>query len=116
MALDEMKYHLSEMDKHVRAYVDDSLDFAELKGFKYSMVLVTYMAKMLILSIIILLALLVLSIYAALYLSEQMGNSYEGFLIMGFVYVLVGVIFYLLRNKLDKPILRIFSKRYFNKT
>lgn len=116
MALDEMKYHLSEMDKHIRAYVDDSLEYAELKAFRYSMVLVTYIVKMLVLSVLILLALLVLSIYAALYLSELMDRTYEGFVVIGGAYALLGVLFYLFRNRLNKPILKMFSSQYFRKS
>ena len=113
MALDEMKYHLSEMDNHIRAYVDDSLEYAELKGFRYSMVLITSIFKMLVLSVLILLTLLVLSIYTALYLSEIMGNTYDGFIVIGGIYALLGILFYLFRNRVNKPIMRIFSSQYF---
>ena len=103
------------MDRHFHAYVEDSMEYIELKGFKYSMVLITFIIKMLILSVLVLLALLLLSLFAAYILSEQIGNGYYGFLILGGVYVLIGIIFYTLRDKLNKPLLRIFSTYYFNK-
>lgn len=115
MALDQLKEHLSELDNHVQAYVEDSMEYIELKGFKYSMVLITYIIKVLILSIFISLAFLMLSFFAANYLSDQMGYGIYGYLILGVFYVLAGVVFYLLRNKLNRPLLRIFSTYYFNK-
>ncbi len=115
MALDEMKEHLSELDRHVHAYVEDSLEYVELKGFKYSMVLITYIIKLLILSMLALLALLLLSLYAGYYLSEQIGDGNYGFLIIGVIYVLLGVVFYFLRHKLNRPLIRIFSAYYFDK-
>ena len=115
MALDEMKYQFSELDKHIRAYVNDSLEYTELKGFKYSMVLITYMVKVLVLGTLSLLALFVFSLYLGFAISENMGGGYKGFLIIGIVYVLLGLVFYALRHKLDKPLLRIFSSHYFDK-
>ena len=114
MALDELKEHLSELDRHVHAYVEDSVEYIELKGFKYSMVLITFIIKLLIISILVLLALLLLSLFVAYYLSEQLGDGNYGFLILGAVYVLTGIVFYLLRHKLNKPLLKIFSNYYFD--
>ena len=45
MAFDEMKHHLSALDKHVMAYIDDSLEYVELKGFKASMLMITFMVR-----------------------------------------------------------------------
>ncbi len=115
MALTELKEHLSELDRNVHAYVEDSMEYIELKGFKYSMVLIAFIIKILILSIFALLALLLLSFFAAYTLSEQMGLGNYGFLIIGLIYLLAGLVFYLLRDKLNKPLLRIFSTYYFDK-
>ena len=115
MALDQLKEHLSEMDRHVHAYVEDSMEYVELKGFKYSMVLITFLVKTLIIGILVLLALILLSLFVANYLSEQIGDGNYGFLIVGAVYALVGTVFYLLRDKLNKPLLKIFAEYYFDK-
>ena len=115
MALDQLKEHLSELDRNAHAYVEDSMEYIELKGFKYSMVLITFIIKILILSIFVLLALMLLSFFAAYMLSEQMGLGNYGFLVIGVIYLLAGLVFYLLRNRLDKPLLRIFSTYYFDK-
>ncbi len=115
MALDEMKYQFSELDKHIRAYVNDSLEYTQLKGFKYSMVLITYVVKVLVVAILSLLALFVFSLYLAFTISENMGGNYQGFLIVGSVYILLGVVFYAMRHKLNKPLLRIFSSHYFDR-
>ena len=115
MALDEMKYQFSELDKHIRAYVNDSLEYTQLKGFKYSMVLITYIVKVMVLGILSLLALFVFSLYLGFTISENMGGGYKGFLIIGIVYIVLGLVFYALRHRLNRPLLRIFSDHYFDK-
>ena len=115
MALDQLKEHLSEMDRHAQAYVEDSLEYVELKGFKYSMVLISFIVKSLIIGLLVLLALFFLSLFFAYYLSEQIGDGNYGFLILGAFYVVGGAVFYFLRHKLNKPLLRIFSNHYFDK-
>ena len=48
MAFEELKHDFSEIDKEVSAYVEHSLEYAKLKSFKISMVLVTYFAKVIL--------------------------------------------------------------------
>jgi hypothetical protein len=113
MAFEEMKHHLSELDKRVTSYVDDSLEYIELKGFKVSMVLVTSMVQFFILASIGLLVVLLSSIGAAIAIGDSVGGYQWGFLIVGGFYVVFGLIVYAMRRSINKVILRFFSKKFF---
>ncbi|MEN8789769.1 MAG: hypothetical protein ABF293_03400 [Flavobacteriaceae bacterium] len=116
MAFEEMKHHLSELDKRVTSYVDDSLQYIELKGFKISMVLVTSLVKFFLMASIGLLIILLLSIGVAIAIGESLGGYHWGFLIVGGFYVVIGLIVYAMRRSINKVILRFFSKKIFEET
>ncbi|NNE02152.1 MAG: hypothetical protein HKN52_03215, partial [Eudoraea sp.] len=61
-----------------------------------------------------LLALLLLSLAASLALGTIVDNTMYGFVIMGLVYVLLGIVLYIFRDKIHRPILRMFSKKFFD--
>ncbi|MBT8179238.1 MAG: hypothetical protein KJO94_04290 [Eudoraea sp.] len=116
MAFEELKHDFSEIDKEVTAYVEHSLEYAKLKSFKISMVLVTYFAKVILVGSFAFLTLLFLSVAASLALGEAFDNYFYGFLSVGLVYFILAIIGYALKDKLNKPILRIFSKYYFDES
>lgn len=116
MAFEELKHDFSEIDKEVSAYVEHSLEYAKLKSFKISMVLVTYFVKVLMIGTFALLTLLFLSVAASFALGEVLNNTLYGFLVVGAIYLVLAIIGYLFRDKVNKPILRVFSKYYFDES
>jgi len=114
MAFDEIKKNLSEVDAEVRSYVENSIAYYKLKSFKFFMKGVTTFAKVLLLTIIFLPALIIISIAAAFGIGNLLDNTFYGFLIVASFFILVFIIVYLLRNKLNKPLLKIFSKYYYD--
>ena len=114
MAFEELKHDFSEIDKEVSAYVEHSLEYAKLKSFKISMVLVTYFAKVVLVGIFAILTLLFLSLAASYAMGEAFDNLLYGFLTVGLIYFVLGLLGYLIRDRLNKPILRMFSKYYFD--
>lgn len=116
MAFEEMKHHLSELDKRVISYVDDSLEYAQLKGFKVSMVLVTSLVKFFLLGSLALLFILLVSIGAAISIGESLGAYELGFLIVGGFYLILGLIGFLFRRGINRLILRFFSKKIFEQS
>ncbi|MGB5236218.1 MAG: hypothetical protein WBM43_06920 [Flavobacteriaceae bacterium] len=113
MAFEEMKHHLSELDKRVTDYVDDSLEYVELRGFKISMVLVTSLILFFLLSSIGLLFLFLVSIGVAMTVGDYLGGYKWGFLLVGAFYLVVGLIVFAMRRSINKVILRFFSKKFF---
>jgi succinate-acetate transporter protein len=116
MAFEELKHDFSEIDKEVSAYVEHSLEYARLKSFKISMVLVTYFAKVVLVGVFAILTLLFLSLAAAFALGEAFDNQLYGYLTVGLVYLILALIGLALRDRLNKPILRMFSKYYFDES
>ena len=116
MAFEELKHDFSEIDKEVSAYVEHSLEYAKLKSFKISMVLVTYFAKIILVGALAFLTLLFLSVAASLAIGAAFDNYLYGFLTVGLGYFILAIIGYALKEKLNKPILRVFSKYYFDES
>lgn len=113
MAFEELKENLSEADTNARAFVEHSKEYYQLKTFKVLMKAVTSLIKMLLLGSIALLALFILSIAAAFGIGQALENTSYGFLCVGLFYTLIGILVYLFKEKLNKPLLEKFSEFYF---
>ena len=51
MAFEGLRQNISELDENVSSYMEHSIEYAKLKSFKISMVLVTYLTKVLLVGI-----------------------------------------------------------------
>ena len=114
MALEELKDNLSEADHNVRNYLKNTEEYYKLKGFKIAMHSITSFVKILMLGSIALLSLFMLSFALAHGIGQWLDNIFLGFLIMGVFYILLGLIVYMFRNKVDGSILRNFSEYFFD--
>src|SRR5690606_9096914 len=106
--------NLSQMDAEFHSLIDSSREYYKLRAFKFLMKSVSALAKWVCLGFIALLALFILSFAASYGIGQALNNTFYGFLIVGLFYVLVGILFYLLRKKIDSPLLRKFSEYYFD--
>lgn len=116
MAFEELKENLSEVDSNVRSYIESNIEYYQLKSFKILMKSITSLTKMVMIGAIVLLVILFLSFAASYSIGEALDNTAYGFLIVGFFFILVGLIIYFLRHKVEKPLLNKFSKYYFDKS
>jgi ABC-type multidrug transport system fused ATPase/permease subunit len=114
MALEEIRENLAEVDSDIRSYIENTGEYYKLQGFKIGMRSITSFAKMLMLGSIALLVLFMLSFAAAYGIGLWLDNTFLGFLFVGLFYILMGIIFYLYRNLLDRLMLRKFSEYYFD--
>jgi hypothetical protein len=114
MAFDELKENFSEAEETAHSYIESSRQFYKLKGFKVLMKVVMVFVKIATVATALTLALLFLSISAAFWIGSELDNTSLGFLAVGGFYVLVGLIMYMLRHSLRKPLLRKFSEFYFD--
>ncbi len=113
MAFEEFKEDLIGAEADMRSYVENSDEYLRLKIFKIIMHYVTGIAQFVLIGAGVIFALLFLSLAACLALSEALDSYFFGFLIVAGFYVLVGALLYILRGKLNTPILKKFSKHYF---
>jgi len=113
MAFEELKQDLIEAEADMRSYVENSDEYLRLKMFKVLMRYVTSTAQFLLIGTGIIFALLFLSFAISLALSEALDSYYVGFVIVGGFYIVVGILSYVFKDKLNAPILKKFSKYYF---
>jgi len=114
MAFDELKESFVEAEASAKSYVESSRQFYKLKGFKVLMKAVMVFAKTASVGVILLMALFFLSTSAAYWLGTELESIAKGFLFVGLFYILFGIILYLMRHKLRKPLLKKFSEIYFD--
>ncbi|MBW8242603.1 hypothetical protein K1F50_07305 [Muricauda oceani] len=114
MAFEEIKEQIDHVEEGVRSYVKNSFEFYRLQSFKSMMRGITTATKILVIGCVASLALLFLSLSAAFWLGSELDSTSQGFLIVGGFYILFGIVLVLLRKKFEKPILKKFSKFYFD--
>ncbi len=114
MAFQELKQDLIEVEADMRSYMDSSDEYLKLKIFKVLMRSLTSSVQFLLIGIGLVFALLFISFAASLALSETLDSYYGGFLIVAAFYTLIGILLYVFREKLNAPILKKFSKHYFD--
>ncbi|MEZ4970639.1 MAG: hypothetical protein R2814_13475 [Flavobacteriaceae bacterium] len=114
MTLEKLKRDLTEAGADVRSYLENSEEYIKLKIFKVLMELVTIFAQTLLIGAMLLLALVLLSWAASNALNEALESPYLGFLLVGVGYILIAVVCFSLKDKLNGPLLRKFSKHYFD--
>ena len=113
MAFEEIKEQIDHVEEGVRSYVKNSLDFYRLQSFKSMMRGITMATKVLVIGCVASMALLFLSLSAAFWLGTLLESTSQGFLMVGGFYVLIGLLLFLLRKKFESPLLKKFSKFYF---
>ncbi len=114
MAFEEFKQDLIGAEADMRSYMENSDEYLKLKVFKVVMHYVTGISQVLLIGIGLVFALLFLSFAASLALSEALDSYVVGFIIIGSFYALVGILLYIFRERLNAPILKKFSKYYFD--
>ena len=114
MALDELKGDLMEANAEIKSYLAHSEEYLKLKVFKLFMVSLTSFAQILALGSLLLLALIFLSAAASLALGSWFENVAYGFLAVGLFYVVIWILVFVLRAKIDRPIIKKFSEHFFD--
>lgn len=114
MAFDELKEQLTEANRTMRSYIDTSKEYYKLKAFKVASQGASGLAKGLIVGFLGGFALFFISLAASWAIGNAMGNVAYGLLIVGGFYTFLAILAFLLRKKLNKPMLRKLSTYYFN--
>ena len=96
MAFEKIKDMLLETDTDIRSYLKHSEAYLQLKVFKVLMRLVTAFVQVLL-------------------IGQLLDNIWYGFAIVGVFFILLALLFYLLRKRINKPIIKFFSTHYFDK-
>lgn len=115
MAFDNLKENLKDVDTNVRSYIANNQEYYHLKTFKILMKGITSLSKMLLIGAVVFLALFSISLAASYAIGQALDNMIYGFAIVGVFFIILGFIVYLFKDRLDKPLLKMFSNYYFDK-
>ncbi len=110
----KLKENLQQMHGQTKEYIDSNLAYYKLWLFKVITKSVTSLFKLLLIGLALVMLLVFFSIAAALAIGFALDNLVYGFLIIGGVYLMLTLIIYALRSKIDQPIIRKFSEIFYN--
>jgi len=115
MAFEELKENTEAIQENAKAYVESSLAYYKLWGFKVAMKSTTLLVKFLLIAMCLMIVLLFVSIAGAMALG-QLFNSYPlGFLAVAGIYLVLALLLFLVKDKIvEGPILEKFSEIFFN--
>lgn len=113
MAFEEIKSSISDSQRAATDYVESTAAYYKLRTFKFVMRAFVALTLLLFLGTLGFMALFFLSVAASMAIGDSMGDQTAGFMIVGAFYVVLGILAYVFRHKLEAPILRNFSKHYF---
>lgn len=115
MPLEKLKENAAEIQENVKAAVESTVAYYKLWGFKVATKATLMLFKMLLLAVFFMMTLLFFSIALALYLGEQYQNTALGFLMVGGIYFVFGILGCLLKDKIgERTVLKKFSEVFFN--
>ncbi|QBN19271.1 competence protein [Flavobacterium nackdongense] len=115
MAFEELKEHTEDIQKQAKEYIENSLAYYKLWGFKVAMKSTTMMLKFALIAMSLMMVLLFCSIAGAFFIGEALDSTALGFLIVGGVYLVFSGLLFLVKDKIvEGPILEKFSEIFFN--
>ena len=115
MALEEIKDNLEDIQENAQAYVETSLAYYKLWGFKVAMKSTTLALKFLLIALCLTIVLLFVSVAGALALGDVLGSYPLGFLLVAGIFLVLALLLFLVKDKIvEGPILEEFSEIFFN--
>lgn len=115
MAFEELEQNTENIRTETQAYIESSLDYYKLKSFKIAMKSMTFILKISLIVIFLLMVLLFCSIAGAFAIGTYFGSNALGFLTVGGIYLLFTLLVFLFKDKIiEGPILEKFSEIFFN--
>lgn len=115
MAFEELKESTGKIQEETKAYLESTVQYYKLLGFKIVMKSTRMIVRFLLLGFFLMIAFLFGSIAAALAIGNAVNSMALGFLIVAGAYFLIIILIYTLRLRIvERYILRKFSKLFFN--
>ena len=115
MAFEELKENTQAVQENTKAYIESSIAYYKLWGFKVAMKSTTLMIKFFLISICLMIVLLFVSLAGALAIGNSLHSYPFGFLIVAGIYLVLVFLLFLVKDKIvEGPILEKFSEIFFN--
>jgi hypothetical protein len=111
MAFEEIKENAEDLKNQAKELFETNLKYYKLWAFKLFMKSTTMMLKMFLLAIMLLIVTIFFSTALAIALGYWFDNFAYGFLVVGFIYLIIAIVVYYVQDKIvEGPILAKFSK------
>ncbi len=115
MAFEELKEQTEDIQKQAQSYIENSLAYYKLWGFKVAMKSTTMVFKFALIAMALIMVLLFCSIAGAFAIGYVLDSNALGFLIVGGIYLVISGLILLVKDKsVEGPILEKFSEIFFN--
>lgn len=115
MAFEELKDQAERVQEETRAYIDNTIEYYKLWGFKVAMKSISMAAKVVLVMVCVIMVFLFGSVAAALLIGEALESFATGFLIVGGLYLVLLVLIVLFKDKIvEGPMIRKYSEIFFN--
>lgn len=112
---EDFKSQVEQLQTEVKSYVDTTVHYYKLLGFKIAMKSTTMIVKTLLVVLFMSMFFMFVSIALAFALGSYLENTALGFLIVAGFYFLGGMVFMMIKETvIEGPILERFSKIFFN--
>jgi len=115
MAFEELKENMEAIQENAKAYLESSLAYYKLWGFKVAMKSTTLLVKFFLIAMCLMIVLLFVSIAVAMALGQLFDSYPLGFLAVAGIYLVLALLLFLVKDKIvEGPILEKFSEIFFN--
>lgn len=115
MSFQDIKENAEAIQENTKAYIETSLKYYKLWGFKIVMKSTSLLLKFFLIAICFIVVLFFISLALAFALGAYFDNYAIGFLIVALLYLVLAFILYLVRfNFLKLYLLNKFSEIFFN--
>lgn len=111
---EKLKYNVQQTQGIVKDLVEGNMAYYKLWVFKVIARSVSSLFELLLIGILLVMVLVFLSIAAALSIGYALENYALGFLLIGGVYLLLTLIVFAIRSKIEKPIVKALSEILYN--
>lgn len=113
--LEELKENVEDIQENTKAYLESSIAYYKLWGFKVAMKSTTLALKFSLIAICLVVVLLFVSVAGAIAIGKLLDSYVFGFLIVAGIYLILALLLFLVKDKIvEGPILEKFSEIFFN--
>ena len=115
MAFNQLREDTEELQDEAKRYIESSLAYYKLWGFKVAMKSTTMIFKFTLVLVCVSMVLLFLSLAGAFAIGMALDNLALGFLIVGGFYIIATILLLTIKDKIaEGRILEKFSEIFFN--
>ena len=110
----KIKESLNDVQSQTRDFVESNLEYYKLWVFKVITKSASSLFKVVLIGMLLVMVMVFFSVAGALAIGYALGNFIYGFLIVGGVYLVLSIIVYSLKNRIEEPIIKAFSDIFYN--